>query len=291
MNILPSYKCNLSCPFCIIHSKDKGDLLDFDWLENTLKDIPSCQIDILGGEPSLLPDSYMQRLLQICKQHAGRFKVGMYTNLVKISPFVNDVDLTVSFDPGSRQLSNKVMSNMLLLNTSFEINMIVTKHVVNRGAKWLQSFARKIKNIKKITLSTLTSFPGCVDLRPNPAELADFCRDIILLNDRHIYFYPIATWESDFIKAADPVQVAEILPDHKFRVALRDFFGAKEFDTFKQAADYYSSNYASSEPYCVGCPYFRRCTHMYTDGNSCSADRMITETIISTLKEREGCRS
>lgn len=265
---------------------DKGDLLDLDWLEENIKTLPHGQIDILGGEPSLLPDDYMKRLLKICKEHAGDNKVGMYTNLIRISPFVNDADLTVSYDPGSRQLPEKVLQNMLCLDVPFEINMIVTKHVVDLGAEWLIRLSNRLRMAKKITLSTLTVFPGCTDLRPNHVDLANFCRDIIEANADKIYFYPIATWTRDYIKQTDPSQTVEILPNRKFRIALRDFFGAQEFDTYKEACEYYEQNYSKGEPVCNGCPYFRRCIHMYTDGRTCREDRMITETILSALKRQ-----
>lgn len=268
---------------------DKGDLLDLDWLEENIKTVPSGQIDILGGEPSLLPDDYMKQLLKICKKHAGDAKVGMYTNLIKISSFVNNVDdLTVSYDPGSRQLSKKVLQNMLCLDVPFKINMIATKYVVELGAKWLIELSNHLRMAKKISLSTLTVFPGCPDLRPDHADLTNFCRDIIEADDTDkIYFYPITTWTKDYIKQMNPSQTIEILPNRKFRIALRDFFGAKEFDTYEEACEYYEQNYNKGEPACDGCPYFRRCTHMYTDGKTCHEDRMITEAILSYWKGAE----
>jgi len=288
VNILPSYKCNLACPFCAIHQLDRGELLDLDWLEQTIKDLPQGQIDILGGEPSLLSDEYAKKLICICKEHAGDARVGMYTNLIKISPLIHDVSLTVSYDPGSRQLSDKVRSNMLLLDVPFEINMIVTKHVVARGAQWILNLAKRLKRLTKITLSTLNVFPGCPDLRPDPLELAQFCQDIIRLDkEQKIYFYPISTWTIDYIKTPDPEQIVEILPNKKFRISLRDYFGHKEFDTFEEAAGYYNQNCEDSEPLCSKCPYFRRCTHMFTDGKTYCHDRIITESILIALSEKK----
>lgn len=285
MDIIPSYNCNLDCPFCIVHRHNNGDLLDLDWLEENIKTVPHNYVTILGGELSLLPNDYMKRLIEIGKAHACDSKVTMYTNLVKVSPFIDSVDVIVSYDPMVRQLQNKVLQNMLLLERPFKINMLATKHVVSLGVEWLLKLFKKIKQLKKISISTLTLFPGCPDLRPDPMDLANFCCDIIKAKTNKIRFYPVSTWTENYVKQMAPEETIEILPNKKFRISLRDFVGAKELDTYEQCVEYYKKELSSGEPCCQECPYFGRCTHMYTDNRRCHADRMITEAILSELKK------
>lgn len=271
----------------MIHKLDKGDLLDLDWLEEQLQQMPDAQIDILGGEPSLLSDDYARRLIQICTDKLGGKKPGVYSNLVKIPSFLPDVNLTVSYDPGSRAKGMAVLMNMLELTVPFEINMIVTRYVVAEGVENLLHFANSFKRLKQITLSTLTVFPGCEDLRPRPSDLARFCEDILRYDKKHqLRFYPINTWTEDYTKHMDPAQTVEILPNQKFRIALRDFSGVEEFDTYQEAAAYYTKNYAIATGPCDGCPYFRRCTHMYQDNKDvCIYDKKITRRILEAVHE------
>lgn len=282
MNILPSYACNLACPFCAIHQLDKGDLLDLDWLEKQIKEIPAEQIDILGGEPSLLPEEYLDRLISICRNKTGK-KPGMYSNLIIKSPLLDKVELTVSYDPGSRQKSSRVLANMLTLEQPFEINTIATKPAIERGPEYLIKLAARMPNLKRITLSTLTVFPGCEDLRPEPEALKEFCLKLIELDKNNlIHFYPIATWQEDYIKRMDPAQTVEILPNKKFRIALRDFQGVREFDTYKEAAAYYEDNYSQADGQCKRCEFFRRCPHMYSEIR-CKEDYEIAKAIKERL--------
>lgn len=285
MNILPSYKCNMKCPFCIIHKMDQNTLLDLNWLENNIQDIPATQIDILGGEPSLLNNEYLERLIEICQNKIKNKKPGMYTNLLKISPNIDKVELTVSYDPKARQHNNIVLKNMLQLDKQFCINMIVTKYVIDMGAEKIINFAKRLKMLKQLTLSTYTLFPGCIDLKPDPGKFIQFCKDIINLDkDNIIRFYPISTWKEQYIKKMNPADVVEILPNKKFRIAIRDYSNVKEFNTYQEAKKFYIDNYNSVEQCCINCNYYRRCTYMYIKNNTCKYDKEISDAIISELK-------
>ena len=278
MNIFPSFACNFQCKFCHISKMDKGELLDLDWLESNLKDMPvPKKIGILGGEPSILPDEYLSRLISLCYQKNGKAPQ-MYTNLYKISPFINDVELMVSYDPGSRQARRQVFQNMLLLQKPFTVSTIVTKAVVEAGVDKLLQMVRRVKNIKQIHLSSYAAFSDCEDLRPTPEELATFCEEFIRKNDGTLRFSPINAWISGEPKRTSLMGSIEIMPNGSFVIAPRENEPLHVFKTFQEAAGYYEQEYSDTLRGCEGCPYDGKCTHMYKDKPG-DPDRIIMEHI------------
>ena len=59
--IYPSYKCNLSCPYCWVRNGDfeENGHIPLERWGNALRDLPKdCVVDIVGGEPTLLRGLY-----------------------------------------------------------------------------------------------------------------------------------------------------------------------------------------------------------------------------------------
>lgn len=280
MNILPSYKCNFKCSFCAVRSLDKGDLLDLNWLETTLNSIENISnIDILGGEPSLLPLSYQERLINICSARLGGKKPNMYTNLKIITPFIDRVDPVISYDINVRQDEAIVLANMISLDTDFNINAIVTRQLVAKGAPYLLKFANRLKRLKQIKLSSFTHFTGYPDLSPDPQELIDFVSYILKYDTNYkIRFFPISSIRDAYKKNTAPEQVAEILPDQRFRISMRDFHNAQEFDTFDEVVRYHKENYNFIDEDCRDCRFLGKCLHKYKK-ESCYWDYKLMEII------------
>ena len=205
MNILPSYKCNFQCPFCNIPKLDKGEILNLNWLENTLGNLPSMdEIHILGGEPTLLPLDYQDRLINICSNKINGNKPKIYTNLSTIPVFADRLNIMVSYDPCNRQSQNKVLSNMLQLD-KFQINMIVTKTLIEDYGTKIFAMVRNLHMISSIRLSSYTHFNGLEDFTPDPQKLLEFISFIIRNNDNDkISFYPIDSIKNNYIKDDPP---------------------------------------------------------------------------------------
>lgn len=70
VSINPTYNCNLQCKFCYLNNLDKNKLLKLEDLQNTLQKLSSIynifEIDIYGGEITLLDYNYLIKLFNIC---------------------------------------------------------------------------------------------------------------------------------------------------------------------------------------------------------------------------------
>jgi MoaA/NifB/PqqE/SkfB family radical SAM enzyme len=284
MNILPSYACNFHCPFCAIHQQDCGQLLNLDYAKQQLSSIPGIrQIDILGGEPSLLPDEYLSELIDICTSRLNGKLPGMYTNLSRVSPLIDRVKLTVSFDPGMREARNSVIQNMLMLDNEFDINTIVSSKLVALGAGHIEKMLSRFRMAKRICLSSFTHFPGMPDYTPAPEDMLKFMKDILSLDEPHrIHFSPISSIREGSRKSYAAEESAEMLPSGKYRYALRDVTSAKEFETF-DAVKKYRYNNESYPGECNSCRYRGQCLNKYRTEAGCYWDKKIMETIEERL--------
>lgn len=97
LNILPLYRCNQTCSFCIYKNmRESSSTLDLCWLDEALSTISRqydiVQVDISGGEVSLLSDFYFDMLFQLAKIHCK--KIIISTNFVKPSnAMINRADI------------------------------------------------------------------------------------------------------------------------------------------------------------------------------------------------------
>lgn len=289
MDIIPSYYCNFDCDFCRTHTGSYQEPLDLRWLEEQLKHIPVKHINILGGEPFLLPKHYLQKLIEICYNKTGK-KPGLYTNLTHLSDSIEDVELTVSYDPYNRQDLYTVLTNMLELRHPFRVNTLLTSYMVEKGVKRQLFFLREMRLCYQLVLSTLNvpkeSEDFKADLRPNPLALAAFCEELAQTEEERLYFYPLWVLKHRKTKETDFADVVEILPTKEFRVSFRDDDRPATFFSYKIAEKYYyaSKDYPAIER-CETCPYYGFCTNMYQPNRDGScADYMIMERMEAALK-------
>lgn len=243
MNLIPSYNCNFNCPFCVVHAKNDPRLLDLNWFEKELEHIGKVdRLNIIGGEPTLLPPDYLKRLIDICEQHSGR-KPSMYTNLSSISPLFERVELNVSINPGITDRYNEVFSNLLFLNQDFSINMIMTDELVKKGTGFLKRFLQ-MPHCKKLSISKYTHFCG-PDFTPQHDRYIAYMQELIEHKDKRIHVYPIDAARNGYERDNSAEACAEVLPDNKYRISIRDFLFTpmnvfKEYDTWEELVKAYS---------------------------------------------------
>ena len=94
INIIPLYRSNIEDPFYLFQDQIyNGNTLELSWLDKALKSLSFryniVQIDLKGGEISLLSDFYFELLYNLCKVYSK--KVNIWTNLtvIKKSMFNN----------------------------------------------------------------------------------------------------------------------------------------------------------------------------------------------------------
>lgn len=146
--IVPTFKCNFDCSYCSQKfDKNNTTIMDLDKLEAELKKIKITSICLLGGELSILPKEYLDKLLNIVEQH--NVSIDVFTNLYNIVPRFQKYNLYVSFDFHLRQYYNVVFSNMMLLD-KFSISTTVTKSLLNMDTNKIVNFYNSFENLNRV---------------------------------------------------------------------------------------------------------------------------------------------
>lgn len=295
MNLIPSYNCNFNCPFCVVHTKGDQRLLDLDWFEKELKKIGCVpNLNIIGGEPTQLPQDYLERLINICHNHLGT-KPSMYTNLSAISPLFSKVILNVSFNPGITEQEEKVKNNLLMLDQPFRLNMILTSKLTELGVKELKKYLR-LKNLTRLSISRYTHFVGREDFTPSKEAYQKFISDLLPLmqEDERIHFYPVSSMLSHEARDNSVKACAEVLPDNRYRISIRDFWHIAGVDVFREYSTWEDVEKAYQDiattsvwsgPECAGCKYQQNCFNIYDDNTDCAVMNEIGEKIHEHLSE------
>ena len=285
MIISPSFKCNFRCPFCNVHKEDKGEILDLDYLEKIVYDIPDIkQLQILGGEPSILPTDYLDRLISICTKKLEGKKPIMYTNLYKVSEQIGRTYPIISYDPHDRQRQKTVLSNLLSLDMEYDLSLIITDNLVEHGAEELVNFVYKLKQLKRANLSVFCKQKDCDDFTPAPDKFLKFIKDIIRLDTRKKIFSPFIEFlagrylNSPFIEYS-----TEIICNGKFRCYYNSYEEFKLFDTFAEVENFYKNK--KPEACCKDCEYIDYCPHNYVEDGKCIFDYQIMEEVKKYVRE------
>lgn len=281
MNIFPSYKCNFNCSFCSFKNRP-GNTIDLDWLEQQLQLHPDLcsDINILGGEPSVLPAEYQKRLIDICTV-AAKEKPFFITNLNIISPYLQDTKPIVSYDFNLRQNSNRILSNILSLDMKFSMSTIMTSNLIsNIGAERMLSLVDHLSNCDRIDLLLYRQADTAIDYSPNHDELMNFVAAVI--DHPKVNLTPYSSMagytDNSFNNIAGRIG---FLPDNKYGVRI-DYknLGYTAFDTYEEAISYYkmrTKEIEKTKP-CSSCEFVGRCWCVggYEDG-VCHGDKTMMD--------------
>ena len=110
VSIFPMYMCNLKCPFCYLKGTVCSDILNATDLEFILSKINVHQINIYGGEVTLLEEHYINNLLDICSNYTKSISINSNYTFNKIPNWINRVSLGTSIDFSCRPV-NKIINN------------------------------------------------------------------------------------------------------------------------------------------------------------------------------------
>lgn len=134
LSLNPVYYCNFRCSFCYLTEQQLSDttLLPLSRLKLLLEEISEHyqikHVDIYGGEVMLLPRSYRDNLLTLVRE-AGCTDININTNLSLVNSTALDPDITlsISYDFGAREKSEKVFENILTLPRPYRILTLVSR--------------------------------------------------------------------------------------------------------------------------------------------------------------------
>lgn len=274
MNLAPSYQCNLCCNFCFNkefwtndHTLSLIDIEEELWNNNEIHDI-----SIIGGEPTCWPDEYLRDLLDLCTERFNGQKPSIFTNLTKPFKYIDKVsELNISYDPYDRHEQQKVLMNMMTMDSPYIVNMLLTKNLVTKMDPYqLIKFSEKIRH--KIHIDVLGNI-AANDMEymiPTREELVKFLAPIIKENSPYIKFYPIEFLRGNQKKESNTEMRFQkdvtLTADKKYMITNADIVDASygkpmikmKYNTYQEAKSAFF-NLCQLPEKCTGCKYKDNC--------------------------------
>lgn len=285
MDIIPTYKCNLRCPFCF--NKDNWEtqgLLDLNVLRKELKANPDIrELAIIGGEPSLLPEEYMAELLKICREYLNGGKPDFYTNLVQIPSknTLDNIELHVSYDPCDRARQGLVLGNMLQLDCDFSVNMILTKKLVTEyGVEKIVKLANRLKKPLYLSKINVVTTSGIKHMQPTPEEIVNFTIELAKYNNPYIRSSLLRVLNGTYKHNKPTIERFDynvsINPDGRFQTS--GLHGIEKIyrDTYQECYKAYEKAFKTPEK-CQTCRFNDYCIDEYRHGDNCEEDMYIMQ--------------
>jgi sulfatase maturation enzyme AslB (radical SAM superfamily) len=162
VSINPTYMCNFNCDFCYLSKEQLNDrkTATLGVIMKRLEeiDVPITHVDLYGGEIGLLPDEYLNKLIDDIKAEYG-CSISIITNLSAIREvFLRpDVDLSVSYDFDAREKEQLVFTNMLKLERKFSILTLASEKVISNDVGYMISAFNSLTNLIAVEIKPYSS--------------------------------------------------------------------------------------------------------------------------------------
>ena len=162
VSINPTYFCNFNCDFCYLSAEQLRDrkTASIDTIMSRLSEIvPTItHIDLYGGEIGLLPDDYLNELIDRIKETYNP-TISIITNLSAIRDVFlrDDIDLSVSYDFDAREKENIVFTNMLKLNRPFSVLTLASEKVINNDVDYMINMLNSLSNCIAVEIKPFSS--------------------------------------------------------------------------------------------------------------------------------------
>ena len=192
----PWYYCNLRCSFCYLTPDQLGDkqLLSLNDLSDRIDEVQDAgytvtHVDLYGGEVTLLPKEYLDKLKGLLYSK-GITDIVMNTNLTAINAITEDMDyeLSVSYDFSAREKSELVFNNMISLNRWFDVLVLASRDVLDNVSidEIVQSF-NLLNNIRAVEVKPYSQNQANAQ-GVSFAEFEEFVLAIANHPEREFYF-------------------------------------------------------------------------------------------------------
>lgn len=164
LSINPSYHCNFRCDFCYLTPEQLGDRqrVDVGVIEQRLDELLPhyrvSHVDLYGGEPTILPEDYVQTLILLLKSRGVR-EVNVNTNLSAMPSWLNDPDVyvSVSYDFAAREQHERVFNNMLKLQKRFSILMLASPELIKHDPDEIIQTLNLLSNLNSVEVKPYSS--------------------------------------------------------------------------------------------------------------------------------------
>lgn len=276
VSINPTYLCNFRCDFCYLtedqlRDNDRVTLLRiYDRLEEISKHAVITHVDIYGGEVTLLPEAYMEEVIDMA-HHFGTGRVNIITNLSRIPGWLyrDDIDISVSWDYHARQDHMKVYNNMLAAPSDVHVLMLASYNMINWAdediimADLMLSQLARVQSVEIKPYSTNQANADLVSF----ADFEEFVqRWLTLTTDRNYEFVNEKNIQESLmgVRNAWSDDHIYITPNGKFGVLEFDLLDNeyfKELDSFDEYLEWAvnEKKKIGENKYCSACEYFGHC--------------------------------
>ena len=156
LSVNPSYFCNFDCSFCYLTKEQLCDsqLIPLSRVVSRFEEVEKYYdikcIDIYGGEISLLPNEYLENLVNMCLEYSG--DINLITNLSKIHPsfYRSEVNLSVSWEGRIRRKNKVVWDNIQSIGRNVNLLMLVGPDMLSWSDSYLDTILEMINSCKNI---------------------------------------------------------------------------------------------------------------------------------------------
>lgn len=287
MNIYPSYRCNFQCKFCTFY-KNNGKMIDLNWIEDQFKQHKNLctNINILGGEPSILPVDYQNDLVDMCIKYSGD-KPYYITNLNIISPVLIKCKPIISYDFGLRQNNKHVLNNILKLKNKFAISTVLTSYLIEEiGPTKYLNFIGKLKNCIRADLDIYYKQNNSqYDFTPDNNKLLDFISKV--MNDQKVNLAPYSAMKANIDTSINNISdYFAFFPDNEYGVRLNYKNGSyKLLNTYEEAINYYY-DIIKNNKLCNKCEFNKTCWYPYSD-NTCHGNKDMLKLFKESINDKQ----
>jgi sulfatase maturation enzyme AslB (radical SAM superfamily) len=269
VSINPTYFCNFNCDFCYLSEaqlKDRKRALLVD-ISLRLSEVNQeiTHIDLYGGELGLLPDDYIDDLIEICKEHTN--SICIITNLSAIRPAFlrEDIQLSISYDFDAREKEQIVFNNMLKLEKPFSVLILASEKVIKNDVDFMITALNSLTNLISVEIkpySSTTHRKQYVTDLDYENFIKEWIDNFIPKNWLFINQEKIEECLNGNYNAFSDDHVY-ITPNGKFGILDFDFLGNESFvelDTFKDYIKWTEKEKKYNVSYiCRECKYFGGC--------------------------------
>ena len=162
VSINPTYMCNFNCDFCYLSKEQLNDrkTATLGVIMKRLEEIEESitHVDLYGGEIGLLPDEYLNKLIDDIKAEYN-CSISIITNLSAIRDvFLRpDIDLSVSYDFDAREKEQTVFNNMLKLERKFSVLTLASEKVISNDVSYMISALNSLTNLIAVEIKPFSS--------------------------------------------------------------------------------------------------------------------------------------
>ena len=183
VSINPTYFCNFNCDFCYLSKEQLRDRTKatHGQIMRRLEeiDVPISHVDLYGGEIGLLPDEYLNKLIDDIKAEYNP-TISIITNLSAVREvfLIDDIELSVSYDFDAREKQQIVLTNMMMLTRPFSVLTLASEKVINTDVDFMISTFNTLTNLKCVEIKPFSSTTHR-DQRVTDLEFEEFIKEWI----------------------------------------------------------------------------------------------------------------